>query len=112
MKLMNERNQVRGVAKAWRAKYGASTLAHHVKIGKKLDRLNDEVASAADVASIIGNDSWAYQHRCSECGTGTWDAVQVGEEPDYESETAYVCVDCLRKALALIGGVGQTGYSK
>ena len=28
--------------------------------------------------------------------------VEIGEEPDYESRTCYVCADCLRAALRLL----------
>ena len=41
--------------------------------------------------------------RClCDCGTRSWRVVQFGDEPDYESNTANVCADCLRKALSLI----------
>ena len=71
-------------------------------IHAKLVALDTETATAADVAAIIGNESWVRVEDCSDCGAKYLKSVtQLGEEPDYESQTAYVCDDCLRKALAL-----------
>ena len=39
---------------------------------------------------------------CYECGYKVDSLVEIGDEPDYESETAYVCQSCLEKALNLI----------
>jgi len=39
---------------------------------------------------------------CSACKKLVCDAVEVGEEPDYESQTATLCHDCLREAVSLI----------
>jgi len=55
----------------------------------------------ADVNRIIGNDSWTSQS-CNECNSHDCDlVVQLGDEPDYESSTAWVCAECLAKALRL-----------
>lgn len=50
-----------------------------------------------DVDRIIGNSSWT-DCRCSECRKYVECTIMVGEEPDYESETAYLCFPCLEKA--------------
>jgi hypothetical protein len=52
------------------------------------------------VDSIIGNASWTAT-KCDECGTQGIEVVELGEEPDYESSTACICKDCLRRALSL-----------
>jgi hypothetical protein len=54
------------------------------------------------VDAIIGNGSWTRVPQCNECKTNGAAVVQIGDEPDYESHTAWVCEDCLKKALALI----------
>lgn len=59
-------------------------------------------ATASDVARIIGNGSWAREHKCHECGSRTWHAVELGEEPDHESQTAVICRPCLIKALVAL----------
>lgn len=106
MELLNERNQVRTVASKWRKQYGSGSYGDDKRgrmVGNELDALDVETATAADVAEIVGNRSWVCKSTCHECGVETWDAVEVGEPPDYESSTATICVDCLRKALTLFG---------
>jgi len=39
---------------------------------------------------------------CGECGKSVDAVIQIGEEPDFESRTAYVCLACLRKAMELL----------
>ena len=39
---------------------------------------------------------------CSECGHRARAAIQLGEEPDYDSVTVIICEECLRKALAML----------
>lgn len=52
-----------------------------------------------DVDRVIGNRSWTSLPTCGGCGKdGLEIVVQVGEDPDYESRTAYLCGPCLREA--------------
>lgn len=39
---------------------------------------------------------------CDECGKANDKVVMVGEPMDYESLTAFICKECLEKALKLI----------
>lgn len=39
---------------------------------------------------------------CDECGNSVHTAVEIGEEPCYESATAIICRACLEKAIQLI----------
>ena len=109
MRLMSERNQVRSVADMWLGSYGldrtygADTRGRNV--GEELLAMDAETASAADVAEIIGTPSWVRPCTCDECGTRSWGIVEVGEMPDYESCTVYLCEGCLRAALSLLGKV-------
>jgi hypothetical protein len=54
------------------------------------------------VDSVIGNTSWTGI-RCGGCKRYLTDLdeplVTVGETPDYESDTAELCVPCLEEAL-------------
>jgi hypothetical protein len=106
VKLLNERTRVKDAIKQWieshglTGSYSADRRGRHV--GKELSALDQETATAKDVAEIIGNNSWAGMLTCDECGKEAWDLVQLGEEPDYESSTASICVDCLKKAVELI----------
>ena len=101
MKTCRERDQVRTAAQRWRVQYRYGSQIQH-DISSRLDLLDPETASAGDVSEIVGNTSWADRKRCDECGQQSWDIVEIGEEPDYESRTCYVCADCLRAALRLL----------
>lgn len=107
MKIIDERHQVREVAERWKSQYGSGgTWGRTLKgdageIYQKLAALNPETAVAADVASIIGNTSWAGPSDCHECGETVVRTVEMGQPPDYESHTAQLCESCIRKALAL-----------
>ena len=52
------------------------------------------------VDEIIGNSTWTKES-CDQCGDeiGPW--VQLGEELDYDSQTAVICVHCLMIAVDL-----------
>ena len=104
MKLETMRGQVRSVAQRWRAQYGNASRhgADKQEIQRKLDALDVETATDADVTAIIGNSTWTGPDECHECGVTTWDAVEIGQPLDYESRTATICIDCLRKAVALV----------
>lgn len=107
MKLLDEKSQINDVADRWIAQYGHGTYCSDTRgrhVGKELLAINKESATASDVAEIIGNNSWVCEKSCSECGAESWNIVQIGEEPDYESHTANICRDCLVAAIALIDG--------
>ncbi len=38
---------------------------------------------------------------CNECGKNADIVVQLGQEPDYESATANICLDCLKRAVEI-----------
>lgn len=104
MMVISERKQVREVAASWQASYGRRHWANDPEkqaIGLKLQALDPETATAAQVAEIIGNESWVKKTACHECGSADWNNVQLGQEPDYESHTATICLDCLRAAVRL-----------
>ena len=92
--------QVQDVAARWKNTYchkdGWRCMAgsiNHEAIYMRLIAL-PPTATASDVEQIIGNNSWCAQHKCSECGTESDVAFEVGEEPDYESATAVLCREC------------------
>ena len=105
MKLLSERTQVNSGIDNWLSNYGLDgTYVRDTrgrKVGSELMALNRETATAADIAEIIGNDSWAHKQRCGECQTETWEIVEVGETPNYDSETALLCKKCVLDALRL-----------
>lgn len=107
MIILNERTQVKHAIKKWLEMYGLDRTygadKRGRKVGAELLALDQETATADDVAEIIGNRSWVREASCSECGATSWGIVQIGEPPDYESETAYLCRNCLQSALRLLG---------
>jgi hypothetical protein len=74
MKLLNERNQVLDVVKSWSKQYVRSRDdkfsrdGEFTTITKRLKGLDLQIATADDVAAIIGNTSWVGPNSCSECG--------------------------------------------
>lgn len=107
MIVLDERTQVKQAIQRWVAMYGLDRTYGADKrgrrVGAELMALDQDTATAADVAEIIGNSSWVRERACNECGKETWDVVEIGEPPCYESATACVCRDCLRAALRLLG---------
>ncbi len=104
-RLLTERQQIRDILKNWTAQYMGGDPWGTVK---KLEKLDLETVSAARIATLIGNDSWIAPNCCDECGSGpSWNMIRVGEEPSYDSSTAILCFDCLRKAVALIEEVSD-----
>lgn len=107
MIILNERNQVKLAIERLIESYSPGGLFYESprqeSVFEKLSALDPEKASAADIENIMGNNSWVRPNNCSECGKEGWDCVQLGEEPDSESETAWICKDCLKKALKLFG---------
>ena len=53
------------------------------------------------VDALIGNTSWTDVPECDGCErTGMPFVVRVGDEPDYESSTAWLCSECLAEAVS------------
>lgn len=106
MKLITERTQVRDVAARWANAYPSNGRYKNDQnkqaITKTLAAIDVATATSADVTAIIGNDSWCRSPTCNNCGEVVGVAVQLGEEPDYESRTATLCFACLKQALELI----------
>lgn len=103
MRLIKRKELVRGVIDNWRAAYynGRNGTWKHGDdkrvIYEKLVALGPS-ASADEVDAAIGNGSWT-SCRCDECDTEVEAVIQVGQEPDYESATAKLCLDCVKNAL-------------
>lgn len=101
MQLVTEKQLVLEVVKAWERQYpGHGSGQWSQEVSAALKQLDLTTATAEDIEAIIGNSSWTAI-RCNECNCRVKAAVQLGEDPDYDSATAVVCFDCLRKALAL-----------
>lgn len=83
-------------------RYSGSNAPFYTK--ERFDRissLNPSTCTVEQFNTALGNTSWT-DLKCDECGNNVDMLVQVGQEPDYESSTANVCVKCLRKAVCWI----------
>ena len=121
MTIITQRQLIQSVAKRWRRQYQpfkndkplfswrtgvTSTPKTKQQIADELDSTDLDVASADDIYAIIGNDSWTTL-KCHECDHDVTAIVQVGEEPDYESHTANLCIDCAKKAVDMFKPPGN-----
>ena len=109
MNLITERHVISTVAERWKRQYCNTDGTWFWLVCKtetsevtylRLLALDLLTARPVDVMAIIGNGSWV-RLTCNECGRNVDAAVILGEPLDFDSETASVCQDCLRAALAL-----------
>lgn len=83
----------------WRKAYDSGTYgADKALILEALEA--EPVLAEARANEIIGNESWT-RNECDECGQDCFATVTVGQEPEYDSATASICLSCLQKAVAL-----------
>lgn len=100
MKYIEREAAARDVPDRWAGQYKGTTNREHQAIRARLwAALANPLFSAALVDEIIGNQSWT-RIECHECGKDVSEAVELGQPDDYDSYTAVVCVDCLKKALS------------
>ena len=106
MRVLNEREMVKQAIHNWVSGYGLDRTygadKRGRKVGAELLALDQDTATAEQVHEIIGNSLWAGKACCDSCGAVTWDLVELGEPPDYESATACVCRGCLTEALRML----------
>lgn len=100
MYIIAERDMIKSAIRGFIKMWGEDTYpADHrgIKVGYELSNLNQETCSVEEVNALIGNNSWTFR-TCSECSNKVKEVICVGHEPDYESQTAYLCKQCLIKA--------------
>lgn len=109
MRIITERQEILGVAERWKNNYckpGGEwyTLHKNISAGfiySRLYELDLNTATAKQVNDIIGNESWT-RIKCDECEENKTELIDVGQKEDYESRTACICFDCLKKANELV----------
>ena len=107
MKLMTTFTNAAEAADRWKQqyltnRYGGwlkSSLGDTGKIYKLLLNLGDSPHPDA-VNATIQNDTWTKVW-CDECKANVKVAIQLGEEPDYDSSTATICLKCLQDAVVM-----------
>ena len=100
MKVITKRTLIREIAKKWNAQFFYGPLEGDTT-GDKLSALDVETASVEDIVQIIGTTVWT-DLSCSECGKSVDLVIQVGEEPDWETQTAYLCEACVKNTFNLL----------
>lgn len=107
MKIISIRSQIRELPDLWKqsCQRPDGTWTQIVqkepdteKIHAALSALDLETATRDDVVKAMGFDGWIGT-KCHECKKENCTVVQLGEELDYESHTADICLDCLRQAV-------------
>lgn len=105
LRLLTTRGEIKNVAARWKEQYPDTSqkliggiLADTVY--ERLCALDTEKATADEVGAIIGNNSWTDIH-CDNCDSNVNVAVIVGEDLDYDTSTATVCLPCLLAATQL-----------
>ena len=96
------RSLILQVADLWHEQY--QRMPHDSEkaaIGRRLRAIDSQIATAEEVAAIIGNTTWT-DILCNICGANVTEAVMLGEPPREESATILICGPCLRKASSLL----------
>jgi hypothetical protein len=103
MRKITRQTQANNVADRWHKQYpdGNGYREKHIGMWKKLCDLGGR-PNPDDVDSLTENSSWTDVGSCNECNLESDTLIELGEEPDYESSTAYICPACLKKALQLV----------
>lgn len=109
MEKITRKSLADSVSERWREQYPCPDHSKPVSawalkmeaIGKALDALGQS-KDPEEVERIIGNETWTEVPECDECGCKSDAVVMIGEPPDYESATAWICKKCLEKALELM----------
>ena len=101
MKVITRESLAKDVYKLWSKQYPLGKYPGKDIVTSKLKLLGDNPAPD-DIDITIGNESWTKVPECSECGWDFVKVVMVGDEPDYDSSTVYLCASCVNKAFTVM----------
>ena len=106
MKIITRQTQANDAAMRWKIQYHSQIADGRLKndrknIYNKLVSLGN-TPNPDDVDKVIGNKSWTETMECNECYSNSDIIIEVGQEQDYDSMTAYLCPKCLNKAVQLM----------
>lgn len=100
MKLVTKRDVIENLVVAWENQFGSDPeKPQWKKVLIHLRAMDLATATEEQIAAIIGNRSWT-RLECIECKQDCRTAIQLGQAFDAESQTAYLCPNCLRVALS------------
>lgn len=95
--IFDQRTAWRNAAEMWKRQYLYTVKGWHDDNKRLIYERLLIAKSRQDVDDAIGNTAWTTQ-RCDHCGETKPLLVRMGQEPDYESATAWICSDCLKAA--------------
>jgi len=100
MKIITIEDRIKSVAQRYKNQYQYTWDS--CIFGRKNHQLHYDLLLKAktkeDVANALQRFGWV-ELRCDECRKEINTVIQMGEEPDYESSTALLCIDCLKEAI-------------
>lgn len=103
MKLITRYEYAQSAPARWIAIYKNGRIGHSwTEVTAKMEAMTKPV-DPDEIDALIGNDSWTHISSCSECRSQADPILEIGEKPDYESSTAYLCLPCFRKVAELVG---------
>jgi hypothetical protein len=94
-------------ADAWERQYAPYCSVDHwqAKMGSALKALGPQ-PTPQDVNLLIGNQAWT-ECICTECGKFVDAVVRIGNEPHYDSDTVWLCRECLARAVRIMDEEGS-----
>jgi hypothetical protein len=106
MEIVTKQSLVTNVSKRFRHQYYDNGWSGHTRFRSGLTaeqayRKLLDAKSEQDVLEAVGSISW-IENKCHECGLDSDVVIILGEEPDYESNTAQICPSCIKKAMDLV----------
>ena len=103
MKIITEREMIRDVPKRWDVQYpDDSKRAGSKEISAKLNALDLNAATSADIEKIIGNASWV-DNDCDECGKLF--PVLVILTSEYAESEFRLCSHCAQNIALVLGAI-------
>jgi hypothetical protein len=94
-------------AAAWEQQYAPYCSVDHwqAKMGAALKALGSQ-PTPEEVNALLGDNQWT-KCLCTECWKSVDAVVRIGNEPDYESDTVWVCRECLAEAVRIMDEEGS-----
>lgn len=111
-KILTKRHLIQAVADRWKSQYAPFkdgpmplfSVRNNLRkplmpaeVYAALEALDKDTATEQQVTDIIGNDSWT-RLVCDCCKNDVSAIMELGDAPDYESRTIYICQQCLKTA--------------
>jgi len=96
MFVLTRDSKAASAANAWKRQYRGDKGDREL-IASRIRALGD-IPNPDDVDAIIGNGSWT-RCTCTECGRDVNAVIHFGDEPNYVSDTVYICLGCIKLAV-------------